>query len=522
MLLIQDIRLSLDEEEKDLRRKVSKIHRIPEKDILSLRVRRRSLDARKGVSFVYAVTAEVKNEKKYLKRDHISLYEEKDLFPKKIVTDKRPVIIGYGPSGLFAAVRFIDAGVRPVIIERGKRIRDREKDVEAFFEKGIFDPKSNVVYGEGGAGTFSDAKLTTRINDPLTDYILDTFIRHGADPEIAIEAHSHIGTDAVRRVIESITDDLIRQGAEFHFEETVRDFLIEDGVLKAIVTDKDTYYSDHFLLGIGHSASDTFETLYGKGVSVVPKDCAVGFRVEHPQSLLDHNQYQGIVSEKLGASEYFLRYHDEKAVYSFCMCPGGFVVPSNAEEETIVTNGMSYQKRDNHLGNSAILIQVRKEEYGSHPLSGFDYLRQYEKKAYEISGSYKAPAMNIRDFMNGELHPLLFPSSYPLGTVLYDLNGLFKKEDAEIFKRAFLHFDARIPGFIDQGIMVAPETKSSSPIRLPRDERYESENTKGLYPMGEGPGHGGGIMSCSLDGIRVADAIIDALDEFTETSDSSL
>ncbi|MBQ1477341.1 MAG: hypothetical protein IIZ33_04275, partial [Erysipelotrichaceae bacterium] len=419
--------------------------------------------------------------------------------------------IGYGPSGIFAAWRLSEAGLKPVILERGKRIQEREKDVESFFKGGPFNKEDNVAYGEGGAGTFSDAKLTTRVNDPFVSYILKTFIEHGAEERIAVDAHAHVGTDRIRKVISSMTDELIKRGCEFHFGEAVRDFLIEDGKLKAIITDKDTYYSDFFLLGIGHSARDTFEKLYERGVEIIRKDTAIGFRVEHLQSLIDSVQYKGIISEKLEPSEYFLRCRDEKGVYSFCMCPGGFVVPSNAEEGHIVTNGMSYSGRDNELANSAILIQVRKEEYGEGPLSGFDYLESYERKAYDITSSYKAPAMNISDFMKGELHPLIFPSSYPLGTVLYDLSSFYKEEDVKILRKALSFFDEKIPGFIEKGIMVAPESRSSSPVRIPRKEDGEAESVKNLYPMGEGPGYGGGIMSCALDGIRTADRILKKL-----------
>ena len=511
MILIKGIKIGLHEEESSLLDKACRKYRIDRKDVLSWKIRRRSLDARKEIAFVYSLVMEVKNEAKYLQKEGIILYEEKDLSVTPVDSSLRPVIIGYGPSGIFAAWRLLEAGVRPVIFERGKRVSKREKDVENYFSKGLFLPESNVVYGEGGAGTFSDAKLTTRLNDPFIDYILDVFVKHGASEDIRIDAHAHIGTDVVRKVIEKITDDLIERGAEFHFEERVTDFLIEEGTVKGIKTDKGEYACSHVLLGIGHSAFDTFKALYERGVFLEAKDAAVGFRVEHPQSLIDRIQYHGIVSEKLDPSEYFLRYKGEKGVYSFCMCPGGFVVPSNAEEGSVVTNGMSYHDRGNHLANSALLIQVKKEEYGEGPLAGFDYLRAIERKAYELSGSYKAVSMNLSDYVDHELHELRFPSSYPLGTITADIHSLFSEKDNEILEDALQYFNSQIPGFLEEGILAGPETRSSSPVRILRDESGQSVNTKGLYPMGEGPGYGGGIMSCALDGIRTADRVLRSL-----------
>ncbi|MBR2577940.1 MAG: hypothetical protein IKE38_03315, partial [Erysipelotrichaceae bacterium] len=435
-------------------------------------------------------------------------YEKKDTAVKSANTDIRPLIVGYGPSGIFAAYRFIEAGIRPLIFEKGRRIKDREKDVERFFNEGILDPLSNVQFGEGGAGTFSDAKLTTRIRSPFIGHALDVFIRFVAKEAIKYTPHAHIGTDEIRKIIERITDYLISKGAEFHFEEEMKELIIDDKhALIDIRTAKSSYFSPVCLLGIGHSAHETIKMLDAQGVSIIPKDIAIGFRVEHPQWLIDKNQLKG--TELKEPSEYFLRYKDEKGVYSFCMCPGGIVIPAGSDIGRIVTNGMSYSKRDSGIANSAILIQVSKEEFPDGNLAGFEYLREYEEKAYDITGSYKAPAANIRDFVNGTSSELIFPSTYPLGTVTYDFNRFFTAKDSNIFKKALLHFDTKIPGFIDKGIMVGPETRSSSPVRICRKDDHESANTKGLYPMGEGAGYGGGIMSCILDGIKTADRIIE-------------
>ena len=499
MLLINEIKLSLKEDEGRL------------KDIIEQRLRcrvryfeihRKSLDARKDPHYVYSVIVDVDNEEKHLGKN-IVRYQKEDLSPEYKERNSVCAIIGYGPSGIFSAYRLMEAGFKVLVFEKGKRIREREKDVERFFREGILDSSSNVQFGEGGAGTFSDAKLTTRIKDRYIEYILDILIRHGAKPSIKYENHAHIGTDEIRKIISNITDYLASKGVEFHFEEEITDFRLNDErKITALISDENSYKCDKLLLGIGHSAYNTIRLLENKGVHIEKKDIAIGFRVEHPQSLIDERQTDNLIKE---ANEYFLRYKGDKGVYSFCMCPGGMVIPAMSEEKTIVTNGMSYSRRDSGIANSAILIQLFKEEFSD----GYDYLHEIENKAYTYSGSYRALSQNIEDFMNGELNELKFESTYPLGTVLYDFNSFFRENDLRIMKEAFLDFDRKIPGFISKGIMVGPETRSSCPIRINRNEDLVSVNTPDLYPMGEGAGYGGGIMSCALDGIRIANKIIE-------------
>ena len=419
MLLINEIKLPINEDEGKLK---EIIERKLKCKIRHFEIHRKSLDARKDPHFVYSVIVDVENEKKYLGKN-ISLYLKEDLSPEYKKRDKVCAVIGYGPSGIFSAYRLMEAGFKVLVFEKGKRISDREKDVERFFKEGILDPSSNVQFGEGGAGTFSDAKLTTRIKDKYIEYILDILIRHGAKPSIKYENHAHIGTDEIRKVIENITDYLVSKGVEFHFKEEITDFeLDDDRIIKTLKTAENSYKCDLVLLGIGHSAYNTIQMLKEKGVCIEKKDIAVGFRVEHPQSLIDERQTGYLIQE---ANEYFLRYKGDKGVYSFCMCPGGMVIPAMSEENTIVTNGMSYAKRDSGIANSAILIQVFKEEFND----GYDYLHKIENDAYGYSASYKALAQNIKDFMNGELNELIFGSTYPLGTVLYDFNTFFDKKE---------------------------------------------------------------------------------------------
>ena len=498
MLQINSIKLRIDEDESMLKEKIEKkLHT----KVKSFVIRRKSLDARKEPVYVYSVLIETDHEEKYLGKDIIR-YVPADLKAECKPRDQVCIIAGYGPSGIFAAYRLIEAGYRVIVFEKGKRISERQKDVERFFREGILDENSNVQFGEGGAGTFSDAKLTTRIKDPYIDYILDVFVEHGADPKIHYEPHAHIGTDEIRKIIERITDRLMEKGCEFHFSEPVKDLILDESRrVSGIVTDQGEYRCDHFLSGIGHSAYETIRMFQDKGVYIEKKDIALGFRVEHPQSLIDARQTAGRVKE---ANEYFLRYKGEKGVYSFCMCPGGIVIPAMSEKQTIVTNGMSYAARNSGIANSAILIQIRKEEFND----GYAYLHEIERKAFDHSKSYKALSQNVSDFMNGRLEPLIRESTYPLGTVLYDFNRFFKEEDLQIVKDALKDFDRKIPGFIEEGIMIGPETRSSCPVRIKRNEAFESVNTPGLYPMGEGAGYGGGIMSCALDGIRIANAIL--------------
>ena len=511
MLIVNQIKLKLNEKESLLKHKlIEKLH-LKADELIDYSIHQKSIDARKEFYFVYSLKVKLKNENKHINKKDVIKYEEYDYTCPIINTDIRPIIVGYGPSGIFAAIRLCEAGLKPIIFEKGSRINQRAIDVENFFNHGILNPESNVQFGEGGAGTFSDAKLTTRNKHPFIKYILDKFIEYGADEAIAYENHPHIGTDEIRKIITRITDDLIAKGASFHFDEAVEDFIIENRKVKAVITKNDTYYSDYVILAMGHSAYNLFKVLNKYGVSLENKDFSVGFRVEHPQAMIDLNQYKenyGHVALK--AAEYFLtaKTSVNKGVYSFCMCPGGYVVPSSADEKTIVTNGMSYAARNNHLANSAILVQISKEDYGEGLFAGFDYIHKLEHQAYDISNSYQALSQNIKDYLNNDLNPLIFKSSYSLGTKLYNFNEFFDPKLNQAFYEAIMHFDKIIPGFIENGIMVGPETKSSCPIRINRNDTYESTNTKGLYPCGEGAGYAGGIVSSALDGLRIANQLI--------------
>lgn len=505
MLIIRNIRLNPDESEDSIRDRIIKRLHTKTNDF-HYTIHKKSIDSRKETKIVYQVLVDIKNEYIYLKHKDVSKYQKEEIHFPKINTNIKPIIIGFGPAGIFASMKLLDSNIKTIIFEKGKRIKERSIDVETFIEKGLLNELSNIQYGEGGAGAFSDAKLTTRIKDKYINYILDTLIKFGAKKSIKYESHPHIGSDEIRPIIEKITNHLIANGVEIHFEEEVKDFNIVNNKIESIVTDKGQYTSDYYILAIGHSSKDTIDALFKQNVYMEKKDMAIGFRVEHKQSFIDSNQYKN--KEIKDASEYFLTHKNERNVYSFCMCPGGYVIPATSNARHVVTNGMSNSKRDSGFANSAILIQVNKEEFGDSPTSGFNYLYNIEKKAFNVSNSYKALSQNIKDYLLNKTDKLLFKSTYAIGTIEYDFNNLFTESQNKIFKEALLDFDNKIPGFIDNGIMIGPETRSSSPVRIKRNKDITSINISNLYPIGEGAGYGGGIMSCSLDGIRAANAII--------------
>ncbi|MFI3284151.1 MAG: hypothetical protein R3Y57_03605 [Erysipelotrichaceae bacterium] len=516
MLLINQLKVVLTPESKDinplLKGLIIKKLKIKETDLIHFQIVKESLDARKNPTYIYSVCVEVKNEKKYLHYHDVSLYHPKIYTYLKPNSPKTAIVVGFGPSGLFTSYLLAKSGIKTIVFERGKKVEDRQVDVQKFWNQGILNSESNVQFGEGGAGTFSDGKLTTRIKDDRIQLILDILIEMGCDPCIAYQAHPHIGSDVLYDVIRNFRNKLIQMGVEFHFETKVESLLIVQNKVVGVQTKQKSYTSDAVVLAIGHSAKDTLKSLANQQVYLETKDFAVGVRVEHPQSIIDSNQYKAYVNHPLlQASEYRLAYNTNKnyGVYSFCMCPGGQIVASSADQHTICTNGMSLSQRSSPYANSAILVQVKSENYHRGNLfDGEAYQRALEEKAYQISNSYHAPACNIKDYLNHQLNPLKFTSSYLPGTHLYDLNQLFDPFINEALHEAFLYFDSKIKGFIEQGIMLAPETRSSAIVRMKRNEAFESISHENLYPCGEGAGYAGGIVSSALDGIKVAEAII--------------
>lgn len=523
MLRITNIKLSLDEEESLLKAKIAKKLKIPEKSIINYRIFKKSLDARKknNIHFVYTLDAELKNEEKILK-----LYSKKGVSQVSAITHKyekkvtsnvtRPIIVGMGPAGLFAALALSRMGYRPIILERGKRVDQRIADVELFWKEGKLNTESNVQFGEGGAGTFSDGKLTTSVSNPKGRIILEEFVEAGAPKEILYSNKPHIGTDILRDVVKNLRNTIIFLGGEVRFNSKVTDLIIDNNRIVGVkINEEEVLYSDNVVLALGHSARDTFKMIYDKGVEVSQKEFSIGVRIEHPQILINKSQYgQFAEHKKLGAADYKLSAHFDngRSAYTFCMCPGGVVVAAASEEDMVVTNGMSYYVRDLENANAALLIGVGPEDFGSnHPLAGVEFQRKWEHLAFIAGGrNYKAPAQKVGDFLNdvpsediGEVN-----STYSLGVTMTDLRECLPKYVTDTLKRALIAFDKKISGFASpDAIMTGVETRSSSPIRIHRDKSLQS-NIKGLYPIGEGAGYAGGIMSAAIDGLKVAEEIV--------------
>lgn len=491
----------------------SKLHCRPE-DILSYTIDRSSLDARHDeLVHVYSVYAKVRNESVYLRRRDVEAGEPKVYeMPKPgRLPEERPLIAGFGPSGMFAALILAECGYRPIVIERGRPVEQRTKDVERFFRDGILDSESNIQYGEGGAGTFSDGKLTARSKDLRVQKVMEELIEAGADPEIAWQAMPHIGTDVLQKIVRNIREKVCRLGGEIRFETRLERLHTEAGKLHSVQTSGGEIPCRDLLLCTGHSAQETYAQLLAQKISIVQKDFAVGVRVEHPQQMIDRNQYGRHYGEyELPAASYRLTHTSSagRGVYSFCMCPGGIVIPSMSEPETMVVNGMSYAARDGKNANSAILVQVFRRDFDSgHPLDGFRYQKKLETQAY-IDG-YTAPVQNIRDYLDRKVsQQAVIPSSYPRDTAYRDMSVFFNDEQNTSLAEAFLRFDRQIHGFADHGIMVGLESRSSSPIRILRGTDGMSAECEGLYPCGEGAGYAGGIVSSAVDGIRQAENLL--------------
>lgn len=522
MIKIDQLKLDISAKDNQIISSIAKKLRVNEKDIRDFQILKRSIDARKkpDLYFVYSVVVtldgalESKVLKKCAKDNNVNTYKPKVYtLPKANNTSSRPIVVGAGPAGLFAAYVFALNNMNPIVFERGKRVDDRTKDILEFWETGVLNTASNVQFGEGGAGTFSDGKLNTLVNDKLgrNKFVLETFVKFGAQSNILYDGKPHIGTDILKQVIANMRNEIIRLGGEFHFDSQVENFVIEDGKIKGVVSKGETYYSDSVVLAIGHSARDTFKTLYDLGFDMEAKDFAVGFRIEHPQAMISETMY-GPKFNKLEPAPYKLAHNLEngRGVYSFCMCPGGFVVNSSSEENRLVVNGMSYSKRDSHNANSAIVVSVGATEFDkSNPLAGIEFQRQIEGKAFNLA-SGKIPQQLYGDFKENRLSAGYgdFSSETKGYTAFGLLSEIFSHEINQSIIDAMGHFGTKIKGFDRyDAILSGVESRTSSPVRINRDEQFQS-NIRGLYPCGEGAGFAGGITSAAMDGLKVAEAVI--------------
>ena len=503
-----------------------------ETDLLDVRVRRRGHDARKPgvIAFVYTLDVTVRDEAALLNRFPSSPHiqpapDETYHYPVRADTPPvaRPVVIGSGPCGVFAGLSLARMGLRPLILERGRSVRQRTQDVWGFWRKRRFNPESNVQFGEGGAGTFSDGKLYSGIKDRGHHIrrILQDFVDCGAPGEILYISKPHIGTLRLVKVVENLRRQIIAAGGEFRFEAQVTDVMLEHGGVRGLVlAGGEQIDTAHVVLAVGHSARDTFEMLYHKGVRIDAKPFSIGFRIEHPQHLIDVarlGRYAG--NPQLGAADYKLVHHCQsgRTVYSFCMCPGGQVVAATSEAGRVVTNGMSHYSRADHNANAGIVVGITPADFGSDlPLAGIVLQRELETRAFELGGgNYNAPAQLVGDFLAARPSAALgsVTPSYTPGITLTDLGSSLPDYAIAAIREALLRFNRTIKGFaMPDAVLTGVETRTSSPIRIPRDEHsFESLNTKGLYPAGEGAGFAGGILSAAVDGMKVAEAVARAL-----------
>lgn len=538
MIKINQLKLPVGHSQKDLEDKIRKTLRIPSKETFHYEVMRRSLDARKKPSlfYVYCIYVTIRQENSIVKKLHqpsVSFvtetgYRFSEMGHERL--NRRPVIVGAGPCGLFAAWQLTLAGYAPLILERGKQVEDRSADVERFWETGILQPDSNVQFGEGGAGTFSDGKLNTVVKDPSgrNRYVLETFVKFGAPSDILYDAKPHIGTDILAKVIKNMRDYLIKHGAEFRFQTCLKDIQIKENALHALVTEDDTVIpADVAILALGHSARDTFTMLHRHQLPMEAKNFAVGFRVEHPQQMIDDVMYGNGKRNalRLPAAPYKVtsNFPNGRGVYSFCMCPGGYVVNASSEEHRLAVNGMSYSDRGGSNANSAIIVSVTPEDFKADAirhgvledadgkedvLSGVRFQERLEERAWKL-GNGKIPQQLFGDYCKNRpsVSYGAFESTTKGDSVLCNLRGLLPEELEESFIEGMHHFSRAIPEFDrEDAILSGVESRTSSPVRIVRDESFQS-NIRGIYPCGEGAGYAGGIMSAAMDGLKVAEAI---------------
>ena len=519
MIRIREISMPPEHNIAQLSYEAARLLKISNSKVRHIKLVRRSVDARKkpDVRIVYTVDVAIEgSEQKILKRSGCkraaiapsSYYKP----PQKVPLQKRPVVVGFGPAGMFAGLILALAGQRPLILERGEDAATRHQKVQKFFETGILDIKSNVQFGEGGAGTFSDGKLNTGINNPRISWVLEQMVAAGAAEDILFDAKPHVGTDVLLTVVQNIRQRIISLGGEVRFNTRVTGIRHEDGKLTGLLADEEIIDCDRAILAIGHSARDTFAMLNNLGITIEPKPFSMGVRIEHLQQTVNEAQY-GKNDPVLPPADYKLVKHlDEETVYTFCMCPGGYVVAAASEDGRVVTNGMSYSDRGGENANAALLVTLNPKDFPyDGPLGGVQWQQEIEEAAFQVSGSYKAPAQTVGDFLAkrptreaGAVRP-----TYRPGVVWCDLHKVLPEKITDALEKAIPMLDSNLKGFAHpDAVLTAPETRSSSPVRIVRDETKQSASLLGLYPAGEGAGYAGGIMSAAIDGILCAEALL--------------
>ncbi len=522
MIIINNIKLPLDADLSDVSGVVSRKLKISNQDILSAELYRKSVDARdkRDVHFVVSIVASLKNEGQFLKRNkNATPFTKKEYVWQKAKSDIRPVVIGFGPAGMFAALTLARAGLNPIVYERGTDVDTRTADVEKFFSGGKLNPESNVQFGEGGAGTFSDGKLNSGIKDIRCRTVLEVFHQFGAGKDILIDAKPHIGTDVLKTVVKNLRHEIISLGGEVNFNAKLDGVFFDDARLTEISVNGQKHNCEYICLCIGHSARDTFKMLYDNGFEMTRKPFAMGVRIEHLQSEINKSLYGDFASHPaLKAADYKLAIHlpSGRGVFTFCMCPGGEVINASSEQGGIAVNGMSESRRDGTNANSALLVGVNPEDFeGDDILAGCELQRQIEQKAYEISKG-AVPITTVGNFVFGKQAKIgsVKPTVKPQ-TVFANFECIYPNFIVDSLKDGIKEMDKKIRGFAStDAILTAPETRSSSPIRITRNEVGESTKFSGVYPCGEGAGYAGGIMSAAVDGIKMAEKIIESIQKF--------
>lgn len=497
--------------ETEIRKKINEFHTY---DLI-----KKSIDARNKKAVLIRFRCAISIDDEYA--DHFAsegfeLYSDPSFIPIPVIKQKHKAIIaGMGPAGLFCAHRLTEAGVDVTIIERGKPISERDRDVELLKKNGILNEESNVVFGEGGAGTYSDGKLTTRIHKGPVDSVFRTLIEYGAPENILYDAKPHIGTDILSEVITSMRRSLLDKGTEILFSEKVTGLIAENGKAAGVVTSHgNEYRADSVIIATGHSARDTYKNLVLSGICLEKKGFAAGFRIEHPAEFINRTQY-GSYAEMLPAADYRLAFNNPetgRGVYSFCMCPGGEVINSSSEKGMLCVNGMSMSARNGIFSNAAIVVSLNADDFPGDILSGIEFQRDIEKKAFFCaSGGSKAPAQKASDFLKGVSSGGKIEASFLPSVVNSDLSSVFPLFMKKELIKGLKHFNRLMPGFIENGVCIGVESRTSSPVRITRTERMESVSVKNLYPIGEGAGYAGGIVSSAVDGLKCADMIISGL-----------
>ena len=510
MKLITEIKLDIGYSKDDIIHNICAKYRCNKNDINEWHLIKESIDSRKSVKYVVNVAVAFNKLNKYTEKLQDYILDKTGIECESYKTEYSPVIVGFGPSGMFCGLALAKMGLKPIILEQGKSVDERTLDVEKFWNEGKLNCYSNVHYGEGGAGTFSDGKLTTNINNQYCKKVINELIIHGAPKEIFYKSKPHIGTDNLKHIVKSIREQIIKLGGQVIFNAKFVDFTSD--LLKVItyqnLTDNSTHTitTDRLILAIGHSPLDTFELLKNKGLTLIPKPFAMGVRIEHPQSNINFSQY-GIVDDRLPSADYKLVEHLEngRSVFTFCMCPGGQVVASSSEENGIVTNGMSNFARNSKYANSALLVNITPNDYfKGDPLDGFRYQRYYEQKAYSLAGgNYKAPAQSVSEFLGNEKQ--ILHCSYRPNVTLCDISKCLPDYITESLRLALPRFNKRLKGFTDEALLVAIESRSSSPVTVVRDlNTYQCSTVPKLYPIGEGAGYAGGIITSAVDGLKCA------------------